>query len=208
MNKATEFSIPIPNRELKEGIRLSVENAEKLVSDAEILFDNNRYTIASYLSVVSLEEQGKALILLKKFLDKEDITRKYWNYKLEHHEPKIIATLELVYSKYKSVKIKTNKSQWKRIDTADFAKSILKQKPKTIYVDWDFETRKTQITNKWESPNKDVVLKGMSLSDDSTDYVLVGNDKRRETAQSLLNEAKTCLNCISDYVNKKLAKSN
>jgi AbiV family abortive infection protein len=204
MNKTIEFSIPIPNRELKEGMNLSIENAKNLVNDAEILIKNGRYTTASYLSVVSLEEQGKALILLKKLLNKEDITKEYWADKLEHHEPKIIATYDLVFSKYRHIAIVKRKSQRKRIDSADFAKHILNQKPKNLYVDWDFKTRKTQITDKWEAPSKDVVVKGASLSDNNEDYVLVGDDKRRENSQGLLQEAKFCLACISDYINKQL----
>ena len=49
------------------------------------------------------------------------------------------------------------------------------------YVDWDFETRKTQIMDKWKSPLKDMVFGGFPLIDDST---------RRKTAEGLIYEAK------------------
>ena len=49
------------------------------------------------------------------------------------------------------------------------------------YVDWDFETRKTQIMDKWKSPLKDMVFGDFPLIDDST---------RRKTAEGLVYEAK------------------
>src|SRR4030043_454493 len=126
------FSIPIPNSELREGIRLSIENAERLIKDAEILYDNNRHTSASYLSITALEEEGKAIILLNRLLAGKDVTKEDWEESMLHHQPKIIAVQETI-SKYRKVSFIVKHGQKKRVDPADFAKFILKSKGRYIY---------------------------------------------------------------------------
>jgi AbiV family abortive infection protein len=210
------FSIPIPNSELKEGIQLSIENAARLIIDAETLYNNKRHVSASYLSIVALEEEGKAIILLRKFLENNDVTEKYWKKNLEDHQSKIVAVQDVI-ANYRKIMIpkkdertisidKLDSGKLKRIDPADFGKFILKSKNRLIYVDWDFETRKTQINKKWESPIADVVIEGFSLTDDRTNYPLVDENTRREDAQGLLYEAKYGLESARIYINENLAK--
>lgn len=179
MDRMDKFSIPIPNSELKEGIRLSIENAERLVKDAEILYDNNRHMSASYLSITALEEEGKAIILLSRLLALKDITKEDWKENMLHHQPKIIAVQETI-SKYRIVSLIVKHGQKRRVDPADFAKFLLKSKGRYIYVDWDFVTRRTQINDKWESPSKDVQIEGFSLENDKTNFPLVDDNTRRE----------------------------
>lgn len=184
-----EFSIPIPNSELKEGIRLSIENAERLVEDAEILYDNNRHMSASYLSITALEEEGKANILLKRLLDGKDVTKEDWEENMKDHQRKIIAVQETI-SNFREVSRIVKHGQKRRVDPANFAKFLLKSKDGYIYVDWDFETRRTQVNDKWESPSKDIQIEGFSLENDKTNFPLVSNNTRREVAQNLIYEAK------------------
>ena len=58
------FKPPIPPEEQPEGIRLSIENCKRLVTDAKILFDNKRYSSAIMLLILAKEEFAKALLLL------------------------------------------------------------------------------------------------------------------------------------------------
>lgn len=58
----------IPLDSLRIGITLSLENAERLLKDARILFKNKRYASATCLVTLSLEEVGKAVLLVRDFL--------------------------------------------------------------------------------------------------------------------------------------------
>jgi len=185
--------IPIPNSELKEGIRLSIKNAERLIRDAEVLYNNNRHMSASYLSITALEEEGKAIILLNRLLAVKDITKEDWDENMLHHQPKMIAVQETI-SKFRKLSLIVEHGQKKRVDPAGLAKSLLKSKGKYIYVDWDFVTRRTQINDKWESPSKDLQINGFSLVDDHT---------RRNVAESLIYEAKIGLESAQMIVKEK-----
>lgn len=188
-----KFFIPIPHTELKEGIKLSIENAERLINDAEILYNNGGHNSASYLCIAALEEEGKASILLRRSLDNKDVTKKYWDEKILDHGIKIIAVQRTILN-YRKLRIKIGSERWKQVDLADLAKFFLKSKDKCLYVDWDFETRRTQITDKWESPLKDIKFEGVPLVDEN---------KRRETANSLIYEAKLGLEATRMIVKKK-----
>jgi AbiV family abortive infection protein len=191
-----DFSIPIPHTELEEGINLSIENAERLIKDAEILYENNRYSSASYLSIVALEEEGKASILLSKLLEHTDISKKYWNEKIasgRSHRKKLIAVQETI-SNYGKLKMKAGEERWKQVHLTDLAEIFLKHKDDSLYVDWDFETRKTQITGKWKSPLRDMLIEG---------FPLVDENKRRKTAEGLIYEAKLGLETTRLKVKEK-----
>lgn len=192
-----DFSMPIPHRELEKGIKLSIENAERLIKDAEILYDNNRYPSASYLSIVALEEEGKASRLFSRLLDHKDISRKNWEEKIMDHRKKMIAIQETI-SKYRKLRIKVGEERWKQVHLTDLAEYFLKYKDDCLYVDWDFETRKTQITGKWKSPSKDILIE---------DFPLVDENERRKTAESLIYEAKLGLEATRLMVEEKLKTS-
>jgi AbiV family abortive infection protein len=79
-----------------EGVQLSIRNAERLVKDAEILYDNGCYSSASFLAIVALKEEGRASMLLKELSAHKDIPKKQWNDKLKNHKRKLIATQERI----------------------------------------------------------------------------------------------------------------
>ena len=189
-----DFSIPIPHTELEEGIKFSIENAERLIKDAEILYKNGRYPSASYLSIVALEEEGKASMLLSRLLEHKDISKKNWEEKIKDHRKKIIAVQKTI-SNYRKLRMKIGEERWKQVHLTGLAEIFLKHKDDCFYVDWDFETRKTQITDKWKSPLKDILIEGFPLVDES---------KRRETAESLIYEAKLGLEATRLMVEEKL----
>ncbi|MGC8903505.1 MAG: AbiV family abortive infection protein [Fervidobacterium sp.] len=51
--------------ELAEGIKLCIENAESLLNDAELLFNNGKFPRAFSLAVLSVEEMGKIPMLVR-----------------------------------------------------------------------------------------------------------------------------------------------
>jgi AbiV family abortive infection protein len=193
-----DFSMPIPSKELCEGVKLSIRNAERLVKDAEILYDNGCYSSASFLAIVALEEEGKASMLLKGLLVHKDIPKKQWNDKFKNHKRKLIATQERI-SKHRKLRIKVGSKRWKQVHLTDLAKIFLEQKDDCLYVDWDFKTRRTQITGKWKSPLKDVVSGG---------FPLIDKNKRRETAEGLIYEAKLGLEASRSVVEEEMKTSS
>lgn len=81
---------------------------------------------------------------------------------------------------------------------ADLAKIFLEQKDDYLYVDWDFKTRRTQITGKWKSPLKDVMSGG---------FPLINEDKRREATEGSIYEAKLGLEASRSVVEEKMKTS-
>jgi len=193
-----DFSMSIPYKELDEGIKLSIRNAERLIKDAEILYDNGCYPSASFLAIVALEEEGKAFMLLKRLLDHTNIPKKQWDDKFKNHKPKLIAAQETI-CKYRKLRIKVGSKRWKQVHLTDLAKIFLEHKDDCLYVDWDFKTRRTQITGKWKSPLKDVTFGG---------FPLIDKNKRRKTAKDLIYEAKLGLEASQSVVEEKNENSD
>ena len=48
---------------VSEVVRTVLENARRLLSDAELLFENERYRSATALAILSMEEAGKACVI-------------------------------------------------------------------------------------------------------------------------------------------------
>ena len=196
--RMSDFSFTIRHTELEEGIKLSIENAERLIRDAEILCESYRCPSASYLAIVALEEEGKALMLLRNLLNNKDITFKQWKKgKFTNHIKKINAVEEMISRRTRKLRMKIGEERWKQVQPALLARYLRRNKDDYLYVDWDFETRKTQITDKWKSPSKNVVFDIFHLVDEK---------KRCETAEGLIFEAKLGLEATLLFVEEKLTE--
>jgi len=55
----------IPSQNCREGAELCLENANRLLQDAFILFEDKRYITTSCLAIYSFEEIGKGKELLE-----------------------------------------------------------------------------------------------------------------------------------------------
>lgn len=55
----TQYKGPLTPTQAAEGIALARANAARLISDAELLVENNRYASASALAILAIEELGK-----------------------------------------------------------------------------------------------------------------------------------------------------
>lgn len=91
--------------------------------------------------------------------------------------------------------IKVGEERPKQVHLTHLAEIFLNQKDDCLYVDWDFETRKTQITDKWKSPLKDILIEG---------FPLVDENERCKTAKILIYEAKLGLEATRLKVEEKL----
>lgn len=60
-------------KELGNGMKLSLENASRLMNDAQLLLANKRSASALALLVVAWEEIGKAVLLLKNYKSQTDV---------------------------------------------------------------------------------------------------------------------------------------
>jgi len=67
--------------EIKKGIELSIENSFELISDAEILYENERYARAYSLSQLALEELGKSIMLFDFYHNLQADDRKTFDFK-------------------------------------------------------------------------------------------------------------------------------
>jgi len=91
---------PIPWEETLEGCRLSIENAERLVEDSQILKRNGRIQSAYSVSLDAWEELGKAILLYRYYKTKEPVSSDDWKRILRDHKRKRVAwvnSMDLLY---------------------------------------------------------------------------------------------------------------
>jgi AbiV family abortive infection protein len=50
-------------KQVAEGMNLALQNARRLLQDAQTLFENGRYPSAAALAILSIEEAGKLAVL-------------------------------------------------------------------------------------------------------------------------------------------------
>jgi AbiV family abortive infection protein len=62
-NRLDQYKGRLSIGQVCEGINLAIMNATRLLSDAELLFQNKRYASATSLAILSIEESGKISIL-------------------------------------------------------------------------------------------------------------------------------------------------
>ena len=75
-------------KQIYEGISAAQSNSVRLIDDANLLFENNRYPSATALAVLAIEERGKIIILKRLAILQEDKElRKTWK-EYRHHRAK------------------------------------------------------------------------------------------------------------------------
>jgi AbiV family abortive infection protein len=62
-NGLQQFKNHLSYLQIADGMNAACENARRLVEDAEILFDSQRYSSAVSLAILAIEESGKTAIL-------------------------------------------------------------------------------------------------------------------------------------------------
>ncbi|UCB44126.1 MAG: AbiV family abortive infection protein [Dehalococcoidales bacterium] len=80
--------------QVSEGMNLARKNAIRLLEDAKILYENNRYPSATALAILSIEESGKTSILRQLSLVKPDEELKNtWKEYRSHTKKNVLWTL-------------------------------------------------------------------------------------------------------------------
>ena len=84
----------IPCKDLKKGIELSLANAGRLTSDAMLLDEKKRTASAVVLLIAAWEEIGKAVLLLKHWINHEDVRGRAWKRIFRSHSAKQTACFD------------------------------------------------------------------------------------------------------------------
>jgi AbiV family abortive infection protein len=75
--------------DMKEGIGLSENNAERLLKEAHVLSENGKHVSSFLFSQLSLEEQAKAFLLIQRQLKGRTVSKKEWARFAYFHEEKM-----------------------------------------------------------------------------------------------------------------------
>ena len=130
----------IPEKEVLDGAKLALKNADELYKSAKILLDNQRFVHALSIATLALEEFGKHCILKEHVMSKTKIDSKFWHSTIKNHEKKLNAIpnhLEL----YPSPLPDESKKELQRY--RKYLLKLSKMKLEHLYVDWD------SIDKKW-----------------------------------------------------------
>lgn len=82
---------PIPEDKIFDGSIITLKNADRLSKDAKILFENKKYSSATALSTLALEEFGKHCLLVRDEFSHypRRIDTKIWHNEFEDHKTKL-----------------------------------------------------------------------------------------------------------------------
>jgi len=165
---------------LKEGAEACLNNAKRLLKDAQILFEAKSYPSCFFLSQLSLEELAKGFMLIDKHLNKKVFTRKEWKSvttrgrahvkKLKYlQEVEDTWTDQVAKGMYLEILQKiVSKVDW--ANTLEeyrekLSEAVYKQwRLPSVYVDYDWE-RKT-----WIEPSKHPIFDGIFMDENICRY--------------------------------------
>lgn len=125
------YCICIPWETMEKCIELSLDNAQRLVEDAEYLLKAGRLSSAKILTVYSFEESGKALMACDYLAKKKKVSVDDYRNKFISHTTKIskaLKAIETVNVQY----MRLRKALW-----GDFTKELREQTLSSIFVNYD-----------------------------------------------------------------------
>jgi len=89
--KLDQYSGSLSSSEIAAGMNASTQNARRLVKDARLLFENERYASALSLAILSIEESGKNHILRGLALARnEKELKEYWRDYRSHTKKNVL----------------------------------------------------------------------------------------------------------------------
>ncbi len=129
----------IPEKEILDGSKLALKNADELYKSAKILFDNKRYVHALSIATLALEEFGKHCILKEHAMSSTKIDSKFWFDTITKHDKKLHAIPD-------HLGLYQNSTEHQKKELQRYRKYLLKlnkMKLEHLYLDWD------DINKKW-----------------------------------------------------------
>lgn len=144
----------IPHDKFLNGIRLCRKNAKRLLFLADEAYSKECFHASFLLGFASLEETGKAVIILNHIND-EYITFKQYKNELKNHDKKILEALKMEHENMLEVyNLGFREAALKELKSTEPKEKDIKEitdiRIDSIYVDYDF------IKNKWKNPKKNV----------------------------------------------------
>lgn len=126
------------------GFKLSLENSKNFIDDAKLLLKTGSYGHSLGLSMLAMEECGKAILLLGVSNGITELDKELTNFIFKNHILKIVTALYnlALYENYSKDEIEYIKSLASKLDLS---------KQRGFYVDY--------INKKWVTPQDDDVIK-------------------------------------------------
>ena len=148
------MSKSIPHDKFLNGIRLCRRNAKRLLLLADEAYSKECFHASFLLGFASLEETGKAVIILNHIND-ECITFEKYKNELKNHDKKILEALKMEHENILEVfRLGFREAFLKELKSTEPKEKDIKEitdiRLDSIYVDYDF------IENGWKKPKKDV----------------------------------------------------
>lgn len=85
MSKTNQYFGKLNSEEIANGINLAIKNAKRLYKDAEILFNESRFSSSLALAILAIEESGKVSILRGLSLEEDNKKRSKWWKEYRNH---------------------------------------------------------------------------------------------------------------------------
>lgn len=144
---------PISWQKLGEGAKLCFENAITLSECIRVISEEYR-SIASFLSILAMEETGKGIALMKNYEKKNDLTENEWK-KISRSRNAHIEKLKIVHQTLldpyslllpHDLSVKLDEIEEFKKKSRKLAEEVNKFKLDYLYVDWN------EKENQWISP--------------------------------------------------------
>jgi len=147
----------IPWRYLKEGVERSLRNAARLLADAQLLSSKERDASAVVLYVAAWEETGRAILLLRHWVNQEDVKGKPLERIFKSHQAKRTALFDNIDFLY------GDRHHRDRAEIKNFAQKLKQylrwsKEVLGLYVNWMGEKRG------WSSPDRKPMMAAFILS--------------------------------------------
>ena len=122
--------IPVPSKEIPEGIRLCFENCKRLLDDSDFLSENRRISSAIVNLILAQEEFAKTIILLGHYKSGSGISKNQSGDIFSSHELKLKKFIRF----FQSAVIKSDENFMEKFAQFWFANQNLKENH--MYVNW------------------------------------------------------------------------
>jgi len=148
--------LKLSKNECYAGFKLSLENSKNFIDDAKLLFKTGSYGHSLGLSMLAMEECGKAGTLLVINDGIMELDKELTKFIFKNHKAKIMTALHnlALFENFKKAEIDYIKSLAPQLDSA---------KQRGFYVDY--------IKNKWVTPQDDDLIKMAEININYTEKI-------------------------------------
>lgn len=145
IRKEETYCACVPWESMEQCFELSLDNAQRLVEDAEYLLKAGRLSSARVLTVLSLEESGKALLACEYLTEKKKVSVNDYQNRFLSHPAKIDKALKAL----EEIDIQLPEL------SREIAKRLQKEKTQSIFVDYDGRFQMWSIS--WSQDSRPLV---------------------------------------------------